>query len=95
MSDADGGGIYCVSSGKMTAIEGAEVEVTVRDTGVGERTADKILMGLKQDVGVLAAAFDAETPPDDLDEVPAEYVPLMVVNWEGYFSDGGSEEGSA
>jgi len=87
---------YEVATEAITVVEGVEVDVRVRDTGAGERRADKVLIDLKERLGVLAAAYDAKTPPDDLDkvpdefvpdEIPDEYVPAMTVAWDRVFED--------
>lgn len=83
------GSDYNATTEGITAVEDVEVDITVR--GDQDR-ADKVLMDLKERIGVLAVAFDSETPPDDVDEIPAEYIPMMTVAWDRVFED---EEGDA
>lgn len=83
---------YEATTEEITVVPGVEVDLTVRDVGAGERDADKVLMDLQERLGVLAAAFDAETPPDALDEIPEEFVPAMTVAWDRRFdTDEGAE----
>lgn len=71
----------------ISAIDGVKIDITVRGD---EERAEKALMDLKERIGVIAAAYDAETPPSELDDIPNEYVPLMSVAWGRVFE---GEEG--
>jgi len=76
-----------VSSVGMTAIDGVEVDISVRGE---EDRAEKVLMDLKERVGRLGAAYETETPPNELKDEHAEYVPMMTVAWTKVFEDGDS-----
>lgn len=66
----------------ITALDGVSVDVTVRGN---EEKAEKVMMDLKERVGILGAAYDKQTPPDQLDEVPVDYIPIMTVAWDQVF----------
>jgi hypothetical protein len=73
----------------IAVVEGVEVDVTVRGD---EDRAEKVLMDLKERIGVLAAAYDHETPPADLpddlgDLGDRRYTPPMSVAWGRVFED--------
>ena len=74
---------YEATTEEIAVLDGVEVDITVRGD---EDKAEKALLDLKERLGVLAAAYDAETPPEQLDEVPNEYRPLMSVAWDQVFS---------
>lgn len=83
------GSDYNATTEGIAAVEGVEVDITVR--GDQDR-ADKVLADLKERIGVLAVAYNSETPPEDIDEIPAEYIPMMTVAWDRVFDD---EEGDS
>lgn len=84
---------YETTTDQITVVDGVEVDVTVRDTGGGERKADHVSRDLKERLGVLAAAFDSETPPDDIEDVPGEYTPMMTNAWGRIFGDDDADTG--
>jgi len=65
-----------------TAIDGVEVDITIRGD---EHRADTVLKDLRERLGRLAAAFDTQTPPDEIDAVPDEYTPSIGVSWDRVF----------
>lgn len=84
---------YESTAKEITAVDGVEVDITVRGD---EDRAEKVMMDLKERMGVLAAAFDHETPPeelpDDLNELGNGYVPFMTVAWERVFEGDGDDD---
>jgi hypothetical protein len=73
---------YEATTTEITVVEGVEVDITVRGD---EDRAEKVLLDLKERLGILGAAYDAEVPPDALGDVPEEFVPPMSVAWDRVF----------
>lgn len=69
----------------ITIVDGVEVDITVRGD---EDRAEKVLMDLKERLGVIGAAYDQETPPDELEAIPSKFQPPMRVAWEHVLGDG-------
>lgn len=80
---------YHATVEEITAVEGVEVDITVRGD---EDKAEKVMMDLKERIGVLGYAFDEQTPPDELDNIPADYRPLMTPAWDRIFDDSEGNE---
>lgn len=70
----------------VTAVDGVTVNIVVEGD---EDRAEKVVMDLKERLGRLGAAYEMETPPDELDDIPPEYVPVMAVAWGRVFDNGG------
>ena len=83
---------YYVESTIITVVDGVEVDITVRDAGGGERKVDQVGMDLKERLGVLQTAYQTETPPDELTEIPSENTPPMTVAWGRLFADGETDQ---
>ena len=83
---------YYTDTTCITVVDGVEVDVTVRDAGAGERKADQVTMDLKERLGVLQTAYETETPPDELTEIPSENTPPMTVAWGRLFADGETDQ---
>lgn len=75
---------YRAATNEITVVEGVEVDIEVRGD---EDKAEKVLMDVKERLGLLGAAFNEERPPEDFDEVPAEFAPMMSVAWGRVFDD--------
>jgi len=75
---------YNATTEGITAVDGVEVDITVRGD---EDKAQKVLMDLKEHMGLLGYAFESEIPPDEIDDVPSEYMPIMSVAWDGVFNE--------
>jgi hypothetical protein len=75
---------YEATTEGISIIDGVEVDITVRGT---EDKAEKTLMALKERCGIIAAAYDKQTPPSEFDRTPVEYMPMMKVDWEGVFEE--------
>jgi len=71
---------------EITAVDGVEVDVTVRGD---EDKAEKVLMDIKERIGVLGYCFEVETPPSEVEDVPDDYRPLMTPAWDRIFDGGG------
>jgi len=76
--------MYEATTEAIAAIDGVEIDITVRGD---EDKAEKALMDLKERIGVIATAYEQQTPPDELDEIPDEYVPMMTVAWGRVFEE--------
>lgn len=83
---------YEVATTEITVVDGVEVDLTVRATGDDERKADHVMMDVQERLGIIATAFDTETPPGELDRIPDENVPPMTVAWERIFEAEVSDE---
>jgi hypothetical protein len=75
---------YRASVTAITVVDGVEVDVTVRGD---EDRAEKVLMDLKERLGVLGYAYESQTPPEDLTDIPSEYRPLMTPAWGRLLGD--------
>lgn len=83
-------GEYNARTTGITVVDGVEVNVEVSGD---EDRAEKVLMDLKERLGRLGAAIDAQTPPDELpDDLGNDHpgkVPPMTVAWDRIFEDDG------
>lgn len=79
---------YSATTLGIGVIDGVSVDITVSGD---EDKAEKVLMDLKERAGRLAAAFEDETPPDELpDDLGKEHpdkVPPMTVAWDRIFEE--------
>lgn len=75
---------YRASTTGITVVDGVEVDIEVRGD---EDKAEKVLMDLQERLGVVATAFDTETPPENIGRVPDEYRPMMTVAWTRLFDE--------
>lgn len=81
-------GEYQATTEGIAVVGGVEVDITVRGD---EDRAEKVLMDMKERLGLLGAAFEGQTPPGDIEEVPDEYVPPMTVAWDRVFGEADDE----
>ena len=90
---------YKTSKTGITVVEGVEIDISVEGD---EEVAEKVLLDLTERAGIIAAAWDFETPPSDL---PADldtltmgenrYAPPFSVAWDRVFEADEDEEGDA
>jgi hypothetical protein len=81
------GGEYTVTTEEITVVDGVEIDITVRDTGAGERRVDHTLTELKTHLGRIATAFEQRTPPLELEEIPDQNKPMFSVAWDRVLGD--------
>ena len=77
---------YTTTTEKATVVNGLEISITIKDVGAGERKADQVHMDIYERLGKLQAAYEAETPPDELESIPSEYVPTLTIAWDNVFT---------
>lgn len=85
MSDGE----YRATTTGIAVVGGVEVDITVRGN---EDRAEKVLMDLNARLGRLGAAFEGETPPSEIQEVPDEYTPPMTVAWGRVFEESDDQQ---
>jgi len=78
---------YNATMSEATVVDGVEVTVTVEDVGGGECKSDHVLLDLQERLGIIQTAYEQETPPSELGDIPDEYLPMMTVAWDRLFSD--------
>jgi hypothetical protein len=85
------GGEYTVTTEEITVVDGVEVDITVRDTGAGERRVDHTLTELKTHLGRIATTFEQRTPPLELEEIPDQNKPMLGVAWDRVLAEEGDD----
>ena len=65
-----------------TVVDGVEVDITIEGD---EDRGEEVLMDLKERMGCLAAAYDTQTPPDRIEDVSHEFMPIITMDWDSKF----------
>jgi hypothetical protein len=76
---------YEATTTDISIVDGVEVDITVREAGDGNGEVDKVLLDLKERLGILGYAFETETPPNEIEEVPDRFTAPMSVAWDRVF----------
>lgn len=66
----------------MMVVDGVTVDISIEGE---EDKAEKTMLHLKEQLGLLAAAYNEQKPPGEFDTTPVEYRFPMTVAWERYF----------
>ena len=75
---------YSATTNGILVVDGVKVDISVQGD---EDKAEKVMMDLKDRLGWIATAYEEGVPPEELEDRPAEYTPLMSVNWDKVFDD--------
>jgi len=83
---------YEATATDISIVDGVEVDIIVRETSDGDGDPDKVLLDLKEQLGVLGYAFETETPPSGIDGVPDHFTAPMSVAWDRVFDTEGQTD---
>jgi len=80
--------LYSARTEAITVVDGMEIDIEVRQLrGGDEERCEKVLMDLKDRLGLVAQAFEDETPPSEITDRDPAKVPMMTVAWGRLFSE--------